>query len=483
MTFSLGGVGQSRRNIYINAPGVQPSNDFVERRRIVSKRKKVIWKEGMFLQPQHFQQADRFAQQVLTTQWITINPYFWGISDCSFDNAALSNGTVALSSCSGILPDGTLFSLPQEDDPPPSRSFTEHFTPEQQTCDIYISLPLAAEGRSTVVQAGEENGAFCRFKSQNITFIDEVSGAQKKQIEVGIYNFSLLFGDESLDNYTSLHIGRLKRNPNGQIELDDEFIAPLSQVSGSRHLLAQLRSLLELLLAKSGALSQGRKEAAGGKASFSAVEETAFRLLETINTYTPLINHYHYEPRVIPFDLFRLLTQFAGALTTFSAEVSLKDMPRYDHENLTGTFGGLIRLIRTVLEADIDAACLNIPIEQVNPSTYVCKLPNQKLLATARFYLGVSAKISEKELIIGVAQRIKMSSRDRLDLLISSAMPGLTLIHVAHPPEGLSTKPGFQYFALDQQSQFWRGMQSSGSIAFYFPNNYAELKLEMLALR
>jgi predicted component of type VI protein secretion system len=39
------------------------------------------------------------------------------------------------------------------------------------------------------------------------------------------------------------------------------------------------------------------------------------------------------------------------------------------------------------------------------------------------------------------------------------------------------------YFALDQQSQFWRGIQSAGSIAFYFPNNYPELKLEMLALR
>ena len=449
----------------------------------MSKRKRVIWKEGMFLQPQHFQQADRFAQQVLTTQWMYTNPYFYGISDITFDNAALANGTVALASCSGILPDGTIFSIPQEDDPPPSRSFVEHLTHEQQSCDVYLALPLAAEGRSTVAPAGEDAGAFCRFRSQNITIIDEVTGSQKKQIEVGVYNLSLLYGDESLDNFTTLQIGRLKRNPNGQVELDDGYIPPLSQISGSRYLLSNLRSLLEMLLAKSSALSQGRKEGAGGKASFSGVEETAFRLLETINTYTPLINHYHFEPRIIPFDLFRLLSQFAGALTTFSAEVSLRDMPRYDQENLTGTFTGLIKLIRTVLEADIDAGCLNVPIEQINPSTYMCKLPNEKLLSTARFYLGVSAKVSEKELIIGVAQRIKMSSRDRLDLLISSAMPGLTLIHAAHPPEGLSTKPGFQYFALDQQSQFWRGMQSAGSIAFYFPNNYTDLKLEMLALR
>ncbi|MBN1128986.1 MAG: type VI secretion system baseplate subunit TssK [Chitinispirillaceae bacterium] len=449
----------------------------------MSKRKRVIWREGMFLQPQHFQQADRFMQQAFVSQWTYSNPFFYGLSDISIDNTALANGTIALNSCKGTLPDGTIFSIPQEDDPPPSRSFADHFTHEQQSCEVFLALPLIAEGRGIVASADESAGNLCRYRGQSITVIDEVSGTQKKQIEVGSYNFSLLFGDESPDSYATLRIAQLRRNPNGQVELNEEFIPPLAWISGSRYLLGQLRSLLELLLAKSTALSQGRKEGATGKASFSATEEAAFRLLETVNTYTPLINHYHFEPRVGPFDLFRLLTQFAGALTAFSAEVSLRDMTRYDQENLSGTFSGLFKLIRTVLEADIDAGCVVVPIEQVNPSTYVCKLPNEKLLSSARFYLGVSAKVSEKELIIGVAQRIKMSSRDRLDLLISSAMPGLTLIHVAHPPEGLSTKPGFQYFGLDQQSQFWRGMQSAGSIAFYFPNNYADLKLEMLALR
>ena len=448
----------------------------------MSKRKKVIWKEGMFLQPQHFQLADSFFEKTMTAKWSLQNPFFFGIADSAVDNTALTNGVFTLSSCSGIFPDGTVFSIPQEDDPPPSRSFADHFSHEQQSCDVFLALPLTLEGRASVGASSDGTAGHCRYKLQSGTFFDEVSGIQKKQIEAAAYNFTLLFGGESLDNYTTLLVSRLKRNPNGQIELQEDYVPPLVQIGGSQYLMGQLRSLLELLLAKSAALSQGRKEGAGGKASFSSGEETAFRLLESVNTYAPLLNHFHFEPRIHPFELFRLLTQFAGALTAFSADVSLKDLTRYDHDNLGGTFGGLMKLIRAVLEADIDAGCMVIPMEQVNPATYVCKLPNEKLMAAARFYLGVSAKVSEKELIIGVAQRIKMSSRDRLDLLISSAMPGLPLIHVAHPPEGLSTKPGFLYFALDQQSQFWRGMQSAGSIAMYFPNNYQELKLEMLAL-
>jgi type VI secretion system protein ImpJ len=113
----------------------------------------------------------------------------------------------------------------------------------------------------------------------------------------------------------------------------------------------------------------------------------------------------------------------------------------------------------------------------------VCKVPDEKLLSVAKFFLGVSAKVGEKELVIGVLQRIKMCSRNRLDLLISSAMPGLQLKHALHPPQGLSTKPGFIYFNLDQQGDFWQQIKAAGNIAFYFPNNYPELKVEMLALK
>jgi type VI secretion system protein ImpJ len=163
--------------------------------------------------------------------------------------------------------------------------------------------------------------------------------------------------------------------------------------------------------------------------------------------------------------------------------VSLKNLPRYEHANLAATFSQLAKVIRTVLEADISAGCINIPLEQVNQATYVCKVPDEKLLTVAKFFLGVSAKAPEKELVIGVLQRIKLCSRNRLDLLISSAMPGLQLIHTMRPPEGLSTKPGFVYFGLDQQGEFWQAIKTSGTMAFYFPNSYTDLKVEMLALK
>lgn len=444
---------------------------------------KVIWKEGMFLQPQHFQQAERYILNSFHAALMAHSPYLWGVTELDIDKDALVNGLVSLQRCSGVMPDGVTFSIPKEDMAPAARSIAEHFTPDQQSLDAYLALPLAIEGKANAVSSSMEGEAAVRYRSRGIAVTDEVMGTQRKEIEVGAFNFRLLFGDESLDNNATFQIARLVRNPTGAVELQQYFVPPLLTVGASPFLLAVLRSLLEFLLAKINSLSQGRKQVEGGFAEFSGAEETQFRLLQTLNTFTPLLNHYHSFPTVHPYEVFCLLTQLAGALCTFSSEITLKNLPRYDHANLSATFGVLVKLIRTMLEADIEAGCVVVPIEQVNQSTFQCKVPDEKLLSVAKFFLGVSAKAGEKELVIGVLQRIKMCSRNRLDLLISSAMPGLPLKHALHPPQGLSTKPGFVYFSLDQQGDFWQQIKAAGNIAFYFPNNYPELKMEMLALK
>lgn len=444
---------------------------------------KVVWKEGMFLQPQHFQQGERFLLNSIHTRMSVYHPFFYGSIEIDIDRDALVNNLFTLTRCSGVLPDGTSFSIPRENIAPPSRSFSDHFTHDQQLLDVYLALPLVTEGKPNVSSAVSEAHHSFRFRSKMSGISDDVFGTQRKEIEVGDYNFQILFGGESLDNFSTLQVARLKRASNGQISLQEPFIPPMLQMGGSHFLMVQIRSLLEMLISKCNTLAQGRRQIEGGFAEFSTSEETAFRLLETLTTYTPLLNYHLESPMAHPFDIYSLLMMFAGALSTFSSDITLKDFPKYDHHQLSLTFGNLIRIIRVVLEADISAGCVSIPIEQINQATYVGKVPDERLFTNAKFFFGVSAKVPEKELIIGVLQRIKMCSRDRLDLLISSAMPGLPLMHAVHPPEGLSTKPGYSYFTLDQQGQFWEGIRTSGSIAFYFPNNFPELNMELMALK
>ncbi len=443
---------------------------------------KVIWKEGLFLQPQHFQQSERFILNMLNTRFSSYHSHYYGFTLFEINADAVANATFTVSQAQGIMPDGTVFSIPKQDSAPSARPFEDHFAHDQQSLDVYFALPMASERKANVLDA-QESGSSVRYRNRVVSASDEVFGKQQKDIEVGEYNFEILFGDESRDNYSSIQIARLVRSGSGQIEVDETFIPPLLHIGASHALMNRLRALLELLLAKNAALSQGRKQLQGGFAEFGDSKQTTFGLLHTINTYTPLINHYHFIPTVHPYELFTLLIQFAGALCTFSAEITLRKLPKYEHSNLSGVFVTFDTIIRKILGADISAGCVSVPIEEIGPANYLCKVADESLFSTGQFFFGVAADITEKELIVGTLSRIKMCSRDKLELLIPSAMPGLPLVHVGQPPKGLSTKPGFVYFRLDQKGEFWDGIRTSGTIAFYFPNQFSNLKMEMLVLK
>lgn len=81
----------------------------------MSWHNKVVWTEGMFLQPQHFQQHDRFLANQMQAKVASMSPYHWGFADLQIDEAALAMGKLALVSARGVLPDGTAFSMPIED--------------------------------------------------------------------------------------------------------------------------------------------------------------------------------------------------------------------------------------------------------------------------------------------------------------------------------------------------------------------------------
>ena len=63
---------------------------------------KVLWTEGLFLQPHHFQQADRYTEALVAGLARRITPYGWGASALEIDDEVLKVGQFALKSCAGL---------------------------------------------------------------------------------------------------------------------------------------------------------------------------------------------------------------------------------------------------------------------------------------------------------------------------------------------------------------------------------------------
>ncbi|MCV5233200.1 type VI secretion system baseplate subunit TssK, partial [Escherichia coli] len=59
-------------------------------------QRKVVWAEGMFLRPQHFQQQERHLDFLIQGRSLSAQPFYWGFSELTLDTQMLALGKVAL---------------------------------------------------------------------------------------------------------------------------------------------------------------------------------------------------------------------------------------------------------------------------------------------------------------------------------------------------------------------------------------------------
>ena len=85
----------------------------------MTEHKKVVWSEGMFLRPHHFQQQERHLQTQARLRMLCVGGFSWGFSELALDEAALAAGALRLMRARGVFPDGTPFSFSSPDDAPP----------------------------------------------------------------------------------------------------------------------------------------------------------------------------------------------------------------------------------------------------------------------------------------------------------------------------------------------------------------------------
>jgi type VI secretion system protein ImpJ len=312
---------------------------------------------------------------------------------------------------------------------------------------------------------------------------DETSGQNEQPVAYAKSNLRILFDDELRDGFTSIKIAELQRTPTGQLKINDDYIPPVLKVSASTWLANMLRQLVEILITKSGSLGEQRRASNASLADFTTSEVAVFWLLHTINSSIPTMSHYFRSPLLHPEKLYLEMGTLVGKLMTFSLEVHPKDIVKYDHDDLYFTFHNLSTQLRDLLETVIPSRCVPIPLEKTRDTLYVGRIDDERLLKEAGFYLAVRAQMPESKLIEGVPRVVKIASRDVIDSVIGSALPGVVLTHASPPPAPIPSRVGFKYFQLDTIGPYWNGISGSKVIAVYVPNEIPDEKLELYAVK
>ena len=440
----------------------------------------VLWSKGTFLTPQHLQLQDRFLEDSLNFRLQALKFCAWGFSEVVLDQELLAEGQLAVTRASGIFPDGLLFDIPGPDLPPPSKALAEFFDPGVRDLDIYLTVPDYKLKGLNVAGLGRTAGS--RYLAEITNVRDDNTGTGERPIQIARKNLRLLAANETREGSSSLRIANVERTEAGAFRLNPRFVPPLLEVRANDYLRGLVNGILEILSAKSTQLAGGRRQKNQSLADFTASDIANFWLLYTVNSHIPVLSHLLQGQRCHPEELFSELTALGASLTTFSNTVRPRDLPLYDHLNLSKVFADLEEKLRLLLESVVPTNVVSLPLKQVKNTIYATAIDQDKYLANTRIYLAFSADSSEESIIRKVPQLVKACSASQIEQLINMALPGITLSHVTVPPSAIPVKMKYQYFSLNQAGPAWEAVIRSRNFAAHVPGELLNPQMELIIL-
>ncbi len=294
-------------------------------------RNKVVWSEGMTLDPHHFQQLDRHYYGLIRGRIRSVAQHDWGLMQLDINEERLENGEVALTACTGVLPDGLLFDIPATDAPPAPRNLKDYMKATQQYVGVYLAVPAERVNGTNYSPAAASDRRATRFGTDTIRIPDENTGINERDIEVAQPHLQIRFEGEQLENHTTLKLAEVER-VGSSFRLRETFVPPSLHIAAASFLMTSTRSLIEVLVSKQHELL-GRQRSMLLQRELSPNDLAVFGLLGAVHTALPMLNHYYKRPGAHPEDLFLSLSVLAGQLATYSPDApwTADHLPTYDH--------------------------------------------------------------------------------------------------------------------------------------------------------
>jgi type VI secretion system protein ImpJ len=439
---------------------------------------KVVWTEGMFLQPQHFQQHDRYLEHQLRQRLAAGLGYGWGFVSLSVDEAALALGKLSLNSAQGVLPDGTAFSIPGNDAAPAALDIPSDARNEK----VVLALVLARPG---IVETDAEQAAGSmgpRYTVSEIAVRDSNTTVDRDaSLQIGRVNLRLMLERDAGDGFASVGVARVvERKADNKIVLDPNYVPPMLHAQGHPILDGYVRELCGLLHQRGEALAARLSQPGRG----GVAEIADFLLLEAVNRSEPLFVHLQQRSVLHPQTLYAACLSLAGDLATFRERRRPPPFPEYQHDDPSRCFRPVIDDLRQSLSMVMEQTAIPIELQDRKYGIRVAIIADTELQRNASFVLAVAAQLPGEALRARFPTQVKIGPVERIRDLVNLQLPGVTLRPLPVAPRQIPYHAGFNYFELDtRNNEMWKQLESSGGLAMHIAGEFPGLELEFWAIR
>ncbi|MFP1909580.1 type VI secretion system baseplate subunit TssK [Lonsdalea quercina] len=443
----------------------------------MSSRNRIIWREGLFIKPQHFQQQQRHTDYTLHARLSAMGDFFYGLQSLTINEEYLNFGRIALVSATGIMPDGTVFNIPSDDMLPQPLEITDASVVNQK---VYLAIPLSVSGVSEVNHGGQQIATRLHAHRHDVRDLHS-EGGDVVSLEVGQVSLRLMLERDDRSAYASLAIAQiLDKRPDGGLVLDPNFMPCSISISAIPTLKRFLGESAGLVAERARSLAQ--RIAVPGQQGVADVAE--FMMLQLLNRAQPLLSHLARMGTLHPERLHEALVQVCGELMTFTDESRLPpEFPAYRHDDQQSSFEPLMMAFRQALSTVLSPRAVSLQLRKHQYGVMIAMVGDSELMASADFVLAVRARMPQEQLRKQLLQQTKVASSDKIRELISLQLPGVPLLPLPVAPRQLPYHAGYSYFQLDRQSAAWQMLVGDNTLAFHIAGDFPDLDMQLWAIR
>jgi type VI secretion system protein ImpJ len=443
----------------------------------MSENNRIVWSEGLFLRPQHFQQQERHLETWIEGRAGSLRPYAWGFTELEIERDLLAIGKLGLRRARGVFPDGTPFAMPDNEPLPAPLEIGTQIRDQV----IHLAVPLRKSGalQSTRTGSGAE---LTRYRTRDQDARDVTTdSAMATELEVAALNTRLMTQSEPADDFARIPLAHVVEcRADRQVVLDDRFIPTALKTSAAGRLTTFLMEMQGLLHQRAEALAA--RAVASGRGGASEIAD--FLMLQIINRYEPVVAHLASSPSLHPEELFRLGLEITGELSTLTATSRRPpQFPTYRHDALRATFDPVINALRASLSVVMEQNAIPIPLAHKKFGISVASVADPTLFDTAAFVLAARADVPSEDLRRRFPAQVKIGSVEKIRDLVNLQLPGIGLQAMAVAPRQIPYHAGFAYFELDRTNEQWRALKGAGGMAIHQSGDFPNLAMELWAIR
>lgn len=437
---------------------------------------KVIWKEGMFIRAQHFQQDGRYLERFIRSRTAALRSYGWGLTELRLNRELLSTGRFAVERVAGIFQDGTPFAVPGDANHPPPLQIPEN----TRNCIVYLTLPISQPGGyESDASTGDSN---TRYVSAEIDVPDNnVGNVSSAAVVIGKLRLGYALESSDHSGLQSIGLARIVEvRSDSTVVLDDGYVPPILD--------SQIAPFVASMLAEVVGLLNHRGEAIAARLSAgstgTAAEMIDTLMLQAINRWQPVFTHLASASTVHPEAVYLDLIGLAGELATFtSQERRPREFPAYRHDQLQPTFAAVVAALRQALSAVLEQGAVAVPLIDRGYGIRVAQVSDRSIYGKYSFILAAKASLAPDVLVRNFTGQVKVGPVEQIRELVQSSLPGVMIRNLPSAPRQIPHHTGKVYFQLDKSSPLWRQVITSSAMAMHVAGDFPGLELELWAVK